>query len=211
VLVPRLWTQTVEAHRAAVREAVLDAVAALVAEHGLASVTMSGIAERAGVGRATLYKYFPDVEAVLLAWHERQLHTCLAQLAENAGRVSEPGDRLVSVCQAFADIHYRMRAMHVGELAALLHRGQHVARAHRTLHEFFSQLLDEAAAAGQVRDDVAASELASYCVHALIAARLAESPEAVSRIVRLTLAGLQSRARQKSDLSQPPSDDAHPA
>jgi AcrR family transcriptional regulator len=56
-----------------VRDATLDTTAALVAEHGLASVTMSQIAEQTGIGRATLYKYFPDVEAILVAWHERQI------------------------------------------------------------------------------------------------------------------------------------------
>ena len=32
--VPKLWTETIDAHRAAVREAALDATAALVAERG---------------------------------------------------------------------------------------------------------------------------------------------------------------------------------
>ena len=39
---------------------------------------MSQIAEQTGIGRATLYKYFPDVEAILLAWHERQVTGHLA-------------------------------------------------------------------------------------------------------------------------------------
>jgi len=52
--VPKLWDSTIEAHRRAVRDAALDAAAALVAEHGLRSVTMSRIAQTAGVGRATL-------------------------------------------------------------------------------------------------------------------------------------------------------------
>jgi AcrR family transcriptional regulator len=34
---------------------------------------MSQIAAETGIGRATLYKYFPDVEAILVAWHERQV------------------------------------------------------------------------------------------------------------------------------------------
>src|SRR5918996_4902222 len=63
-LVPRLWTETIEEHRRAVRDATLDTAAALVGEHGLRSVTMSQIAEETGIGRATLYKYFPDVEAI---------------------------------------------------------------------------------------------------------------------------------------------------
>ena len=34
---PRIWSETIDAHRAAVREATLDATAALVAEQGLAA------------------------------------------------------------------------------------------------------------------------------------------------------------------------------
>jgi len=70
---PKLWDETIEAHRRAVRDATLDTAAALVAERGLRAVTMSQIAEETGIGRATLYKYFPDVEAILVAWHERHI------------------------------------------------------------------------------------------------------------------------------------------
>src|SRR3954462_7349259 len=80
--VPRLWDDTIEAHRRTVRDVTLDTAAALVAEHGLASVTMSQIAGRAGIARATLYRYFPDVEAILVAWHERQVDRHLRQLVE---------------------------------------------------------------------------------------------------------------------------------
>src|SRR5206468_1028464 len=81
-VVPKLWSETIEEHRQAVREATLDTTAALVAEHGLTSVTMSKIAEETGIGRATLYKYFPDVEAILIAWHERQITRHLEYLTE---------------------------------------------------------------------------------------------------------------------------------
>jgi AcrR family transcriptional regulator len=196
VLVPKLWTETIEAHRAAVRDATLDAAAALVAEHGLGSVTMSRIAAETGIGRATLYKYFPDVEAVLLAWHERQVTTHLAHLAEVADHVSEPGERLEAVCQAYAHIRYQMRVAHGGELAALLHRGDHLADALQRLDAFVTQLLADAAGIGQVRDDIAASELAAYCLHALSAASAAESPEAVGRLVAVTLTGIRPQAKR---------------
>ena len=68
---PKLWSETIEAHRRDVRGAILDTTAELVAEHGLLSVTMSQNAEATGIGRATLYKYFSDVEAILVARHER--------------------------------------------------------------------------------------------------------------------------------------------
>src|SRR5262249_50381931 len=42
-LVPKLWNETIEEHRRAVRDATLDTTAALVAKHGLRAVTMSQI------------------------------------------------------------------------------------------------------------------------------------------------------------------------
>jgi len=68
---PKIWADTIDTHRRQVNDAILDATAELIAEHGPMSVTMSAIAERVGIGRATLYKYFPDVEAILVAWHAR--------------------------------------------------------------------------------------------------------------------------------------------
>src|SRR5215211_8608574 len=49
-MMPKLWNETIEAHRAAVRDAILETTWALVAERGLLSVTMSQIAEKAGIG-----------------------------------------------------------------------------------------------------------------------------------------------------------------
>jgi hypothetical protein len=52
-------------------------------------------------------------------------------------------------------------------------------------------LLTEAAETGDVRDDVAPEELASYCLHALTAARSLPSEAAVRRLVTVALAGLR--------------------
>src|SRR5687767_9411661 len=133
--VPKLWTETIEAHRREVRDAILDATAALVAQHGLLSVTMSQIAERTGIGRATLYKYFPDVEAILTAWHQRQIGDHLGRLAYVRDQASEPGERLRAVLEAFAFITHETHAHHEDELAAVMHRDQHVVAAHAHLRE----------------------------------------------------------------------------
>src|SRR5260221_14473930 len=84
--VPKLWNQTIEAHRREVRDAILSSTAALVLERGLRSVTMSQIAEETGIGRATLYKYFPDVDAILQAWHAREITHHLHQPAQTRDR-----------------------------------------------------------------------------------------------------------------------------
>jgi AcrR family transcriptional regulator len=186
--VPKLWDQTIDERRRAVRDATLDTTAALVAEHGLRAVTMSQIAEETGIGRATLYKYFPDVEAILFAWHERQIAGHLEQLARLRDEASSEGKRLRAVLEAYALIQHEH---HGHELAALLHRGEHVARAQQHLTGFVEQLLRDAAKTGDVRDDVAPRELASYCLHALSAAGGLPSKAAVRRLVTVTLAGLK--------------------
>jgi AcrR family transcriptional regulator len=185
--VPKLWNESIEAHRRAVRDATLDTTAALVAEHGLRAVTMSQIAEETGIGRATLYKYFSDVEAILIAWHERQVNAHLEHLVEVRDQAMDDGEQLKAVLEAYALISHEH---HGSELAALLHRGEHVARAQQHLHDFIRDLVTDGAKTGDLRDDVAPDELASYCLHALSAAGSLPSKAAVRRLVTVTLAGL---------------------
>jgi len=185
---PKLWSDTIEAHRRDVRGAILDTTAAIVAKHGLRSVTMSQIAEATGIGRATLYKYFSDVEAVLAAWHERQVTGHLAHLKSLTSQRGEARERLEAVLETFALISYEH---HGTELSALLHRGEHITRAEHQLLRLIRGLLAEAAQNGDVRDDVAPDELASYCLHALTAASTLPSKSAVRRLVAVILDGLR--------------------
>jgi AcrR family transcriptional regulator len=188
--VPKLWSQTIETHRSAVREATLDATAALVAEHGLAAVTMSEIAKQTGIGRATLYKYFPDIEAIMIAWHQRQIGEHLDQLT--AVRDATDGsavDKLEAVLVAFGGLSRRHQDT---ELASLLHRGEHVTRAQHHLRRLVADLITEAAHDGQLRDDIPPAELATFCLHALTAAGGLPNQAAVRRLVTVTLAGLRN-------------------
>ena len=188
---PKLWTETIQAHRHQVRDAILATTAALVARHGLRSVTMSQIATETGIGRATLYKYFPDVEAILLAWHDRQITAHLQQLADVRDQAGDPGQRLQAVLEAYALISQETRRHHDTELAAFLHRDEQLTRAQQQLRSMIQDLLTEGAKTGDVRDDVAPSELASYCLHALASASSLPSKAAVRRLVTVTLAGLR--------------------
>ena len=188
---PKLWNETIAAHRRDVREAVLDTAAALAAQHGLLSVTMSRIAEETGIGRATLYKYFPDVEAILLAWHERQIARHLDRLAEVRDQPGTASERLEAVLTAYALIVQESRGHHDTELAALMHRDDRVARAEHLLHQLIRALVAEAADAGDVRADVSPDELAGFCLHALTAAGGVPSKAGARRLVTVTLAGIR--------------------
>ena len=187
--VPKLWTETIDAHRTAVRDATLDTTAALVAQHGLAGVTMSQIAKQTGIGRATLYKYYPDVQAIMVAWHERHIAAHLETLA--AVRDRTPGtasQRLEAVLTAYAQLS---RQQHDTELAAVLHRGEHIARAQQHLRQLITDLMAAGARDGDLRNDVAPAELATFCLHALTAAGSLPSQAAVRRLISVTLTGLR--------------------
>src|SRR6266700_1861983 len=151
---------------------------------------LSRCARGTGSGRATLYKYFSDVEAILAAWHDRHVTRHLehlAQVADQAG--GSAGERLEAVLSAYALITYeRPRGT---ELAALVHRGEHIARAEQQLLGFINDLIADGARAGELRDDAAPGELASYCLHALTAAGSLPSKTAVRRLVTITMAGLR--------------------
>lgn len=185
--VPKLWTDTIESHREEVHRASLDAVGELVADGGLRVVTMGKVAVQAGIGRATLYKYFPTLEAILLAWHQRQIDSHLEQLTRIRDQHDGPQARLAAVFEAYAMIQFERPA---DALASALHRGPHMAGPVEQLQDFIGALLSEAMGQGELRDDVPASELTVYCLQALGAASSLRSKAAVRRLVAVTLAGL---------------------
>jgi AcrR family transcriptional regulator len=190
--VPKLWNDTIATHRQDVRDAILDATAALVAAHGLSAVTMSQIAKESGIGRATLYKYFSDVQAIVVAWHERLVSAHLAQLLAARALAGDAITRLQAMLETYARIAH---AEHGSELVARLHGGEHVTKAYEQLTKVLRELLAEGVKAGQLRDDVAPAELATFCLHALGAASSLPSLAAVRRLVAVTMSGLRQPPR----------------
>lgn len=158
------------------------------AEHGLRGVTMSHIAEQAGIGRATLYKYFPDVESILVAWHERQISEHLKLLVDMRDRATTATAAMRAVLDAYALIFYERCG---SQLAELLHRGEHVNHAHHHLHAFVRDLITQAVQEGSVRTDTPTDELATFCIRAISAAGDLRTKAAVRRLVTLILSGLE--------------------
>ena len=189
--VPKLWNASIATHRAAVRDAILDATVALVRERGLRAVTMADIAARAGIGRATLYKYFGDADAILRAWHEREIDGHLAELISIKTGPGDAASRLAAVLERYATAAHTGRAGHDGELALFLHRDEKVVAARHRLRHVLADLVAEAAKAGQARQDIAAEELAAYCMSALSGAGELRSQAALRRLVALTMIALK--------------------
>ncbi|TDP38604.1 TetR family transcriptional regulator [Nocardia ignorata] len=172
------------------RDSILDSAARLAIEHGVSSVTMSQIAEQAGIGRATLYKYFSDVGTILGAWHEQQVGNHLGQLEAAGAAEGDASQRLDILLSTYARILRESRRHHGTDLGALVHHGSHVVHAEQKLRQLMTDSIRAAAAIGAVRADVPAAELAGYCLHALDAAVSLPSEEAVQRLLGIIKAGL---------------------
>jgi hypothetical protein len=101
--------------------------------------------------------------------------------------------RLEAVLSAYAvAISHRREHDADTDTDTMLHSGEHVAAAHQHMREFIRGLIADAAAAGAVRKDVPADELAIYCLSALAAATSLHGRSAVHRLVETTLTGLRT-------------------
>ncbi|MFD3532579.1 TetR/AcrR family transcriptional regulator [Streptomyces sp. NPDC058664] len=99
------------------RAQILAAAERLFAEQDPRSVTMDRIAKAAGVGRATLYRSFPDPSSVavaLLDEHERRLQGQLIYGPPPLGPGAPAGERLAAFYLAMLDLLERHLPLALG-------------------------------------------------------------------------------------------------
>jgi AcrR family transcriptional regulator len=106
----------VQERSAATVDAIIEAAAQVFARHGYAAGTTNRIAERAGVSIGTLYQYFPNKDAILIALIERHLQEgesilapMLAELTEHPPPVR---DMLERVLRALLELHRHQPILH---------------------------------------------------------------------------------------------------
>lgn len=88
------------------RDIVLDVASELFIAKGFRATTLSAIAEQAGVGIATLFRYFRTKEGVLAALSRRDTEKTLAQAREVAAAPDEdPGTTIFGICAAIFEMH----------------------------------------------------------------------------------------------------------
>ena len=97
-------------------DAILDAGARVFAKRGFAAGTTNRIAEVAGVSIGSLYEYFPNKEAILVALAERGLQQMLSDveslLASARARSEAPEALLRSFVTAMLEVHERDSELH---------------------------------------------------------------------------------------------------
>lgn len=99
------------------RELVLAAAADLFSRRDPREVTMDEVARAAGVGRATLYRRYPDVRSIavaLLDEHERDLQQRLLDGAPPLGPGADPAARLAAFFAATTELLERFLYLVLG-------------------------------------------------------------------------------------------------
>jgi AcrR family transcriptional regulator len=138
------------------RRRLLDAAAELFGDRGL-DVGVAEIAQRAGVGRGTLFRNFPTKEDLIAAIVVDAMSEAAAL---GRGLLESPGggQALFTFLEAAADRQQRSRALFEAVEETFLVNPE-IRAAHADIVDVLGQLLARAQAAGEVRPDVAAFDV----------------------------------------------------
>jgi AcrR family transcriptional regulator len=198
---PRIWADTIDSHRRQVQDAILDTTAELIVEQGPMSVTMSTIAARVGIGRATLYKYFPDLESILIAWHTRNFGHRLAHVEALSESTSVTLHDVMTFVRTQRERHRRHGPTDL--LATLAHalagNGTRMPdTVEREIHDALRRLMRQLARRSEIRTDLDADVLARWLFHVI------HAPDDVDNdaVVSLLADSLAPTAAQRSQARQ---------
>ncbi|MEV8378255.1 TetR/AcrR family transcriptional regulator [Kribbella sp. NPDC056861] len=180
------------------RQAILTAALELCQEQNFAKVTMEGIAKRAGVGKQTIYRWWPSKAAILLeALRDRARAS--DDFPDTGDIVADLRDQMTQVVEVFND------PVSAGYNSGLIAAAQSDPDIAKAIVDFIVQprvehcanRLKVAQQAGQVRDDVAAADIVELLYAPLYYRFLLHtrpvSVEQLDLILELAFAGLTPR------------------
>ncbi len=144
------------------RVAVLDAALALCRESGLAQLTIEGIAERAGVSKKTIYRWWPSKGAVLL--------DAVSDLANRTALHGDTGDLAADMAVQLSNVVAIISPQDTSPLAALVAEGQR-----------------DPALAASIRDQMIMPSIAGFEERLRSAQRVGQIPENADLGVALDL------------------------
>jgi TetR/AcrR family transcriptional repressor of mexCD-oprJ operon len=136
-----------------VSAAILETAGTLMAARGT-SVTMAEIADTAGVGRATVYRYFPNRNDLLSALSKAAVDELADRIAEAAIDSAPVGEAIARLARAFVSTGHRYGALvWLGETAK--DRGEIERRVADPLRALFERGIAD----GTLREDLPAPVL----------------------------------------------------
>lgn len=178
---PRRERSDVLRHRAA----LLKAARQVFAERG-AHAPLDAVVEAAGVGRATLYRHFPDRTALLIALLDEEIESI-----GRAGDAAPPDEALFVMIAAISEGPVRAPALSEA-WRAIPNDEPRMAACRQRLAERFAAPLAASQAAGRVRADLTTTDMS--LITRMISGALRHAPDGADRrIIELLLDGVRTR------------------
>ena len=168
----------------AIVTAIVEAGRELLARDGQAAVTTNRIAERAGVSIGSLYRYFPNKQAILAAVYDADTSREVAEIHAAAGWAIDAAplrDALAMIVDFQLERHRRLL-----ELGSAFYRDHHEEFSlgprvgKRALEDRMLELLRRHASALRVRDLETAAFMLARGTSAIVRRALEERPEKLS-------------------------------
>ncbi|TKD12264.1 TetR/AcrR family transcriptional regulator [Polyangium fumosum] len=94
---PRIDAPTIAEHRDIIWKRLRDSFLEAIEAEGYASLSLAGVARRAGIARNTIYNYAPTKDALLVAVVKSEVEPFVAALVEASSGIDDPEDRLALV------------------------------------------------------------------------------------------------------------------
>lgn len=169
---------------------VIGAAQAVFSERG-PDARMEEVAERAGVAVGTLYRHFPNKEALLEALIAERLGQVIEVARDVLHRGVEPWEAFSKVMRRLTGMSYEDRAF--AHVVPLLGDEGELGEAKRTVGTLLDELVHKAQEAGKMRPDVSAEDLPPLFMGMVLATPHGFSPSRQERYVQIILDGLRYR------------------
>ncbi|CAJ1501673.1 TetR/AcrR family transcriptional regulator [[Mycobacterium] burgundiense] len=134
-----------------VGERILAAAASCVRDYGIDRVTLAEIARRARVSRPTIYRRWPDSDAILAALLTRRIAEVAAEVPKRGADRAAIVGRIVAVSQRLRDDELLMAVMHSAPEFAMTYITERLGTSQQRLIDALATDLMAAQAHGSVR------------------------------------------------------------
>ena len=184
------------------RQRILAAAAQVFTERGL-DATLDEVARAAGVGVGTVYRRFPDKEALVAALFRERIDN-LVTVAEDACAAADPGQALISYLEYAAAAMAGDTGLRQLMMFGTYDRDQ-VCYARDRMRPVISKLVERAQASGDLRGDFEATDvkMIAFMLASLAEYAAAVTPDVWRRYLAMLIDGLRPSRADASPLPVP--------
>lgn len=173
------------------RDAIVRAAREIFSEEQN-EVPFEDVARRAGVGAGTLYRHFPNRNALLAAVFEGEV-AALRDRADQLMETLSPAEALGAFLREMVDHMYSQRGLARTLFAASETAGGALSGEGQVLDDVVTEMLSRGVLQGQLRDDVPAGAVMLALHGIAVAAVHSERRQEADGVVALMIDGLRRR------------------